>query len=83
MLLQKKAIWTRLKVSFISGPFSEIFNVLQQGGLLIEEVAINLLGDYMGLRGGRYKTTFGDKEFILGGDIILAVENIPLINETI
>ena len=81
MLLEKKAIWTGLKVSFISGPLSEIFNVPQQGGILIEEVALNSLGDYMGLQGGRYKTTIEDEEFILGGDIILTIEKIPLINE--
>lgn len=81
ILLEEKAIWTGLDLSFISDSFAEIFNIPQKGGILVQVVAKGSLGEFMGLQGGHYKIAIEDEELILGGDIILTVDKIPLIDE--
>lgn len=81
ILLEDHAIWTGLEVNFIFGPLAEILNMPQNGGLLVQKVAKLSPGNDMGLRGGRYEIIIEGETLILGGDIILAIEEIPLINE--
>lgn len=81
LLLEQHAVWTGVQSNFVYGPFAGILNLPQKGGVLVERVAANSLGDKIGLQGGYYKTIIEDEEFILGGDIILMVEKIPLTNE--
>lgn len=81
LLLEEHAIWTGIQSSFLNGQLAEILNLPQKGGVLVERVAANSLGDKLGLQGGYFKTILEDKEFILGGDIILMVEEIPLTKE--
>ena len=81
LLLEEHAIWTGLDTNFIYGPITEVLNVPQEGGLLIQKVAPFSLGSIMELQGGIYKATIENTTLILGGDIVLTIDNIPLINE--
>jgi len=82
LLIEEHAIWTGIKVNFISGPLIEVLNVPQEGGLLIQKVAPNSLGGIMELKGGVFEMTLQNENLILGGDIVLTLDGIPLINET-
>jgi len=48
---------------------------------LVQRVASHSLGDILGLEGGHYKIIVENSELILGGDIILKLDEIPLTNE--
>jgi serine protease Do len=81
LLLEEKAIWTGLKAIFISGPIVEVLNVPQKGGILVQKVAPFSLGSIMELQGGIYEMIIENESLILGGDIILSLDDIPLVSE--
>lgn len=81
LLLEEQAIWTGIESNLVSGPLAEILNLPQSGGVLVQRVASHSLGDLLGLEGGHYKIIVENSELILGGDIILKLDEIPLTNE--
>lgn len=81
LLLDEQSIWTGMDAHLITGKLAGILNVPQEGGILIQKVANFSLGDTMGLKGGTYRIFFEEGELIVGGDIILSIENILLTNE--
>jgi serine protease Do len=80
-LIKEPTKWTGINGFLVYGYFAEILNLPQPGGVLIQKVVSNSLGDELGLKGGQYLITIQGEEIILGGDIILSLEGIPLINE--
>jgi serine protease Do len=74
-------VWTGIEAYFVSGPLSEILNLPQSAGIMVQKVAPLSLSDDLGLRGGFYNMTFEGEEILVGGDILLALETIPLTNE--
>ena len=81
LLCEERAIWTGIEAYLISDYLAEIFNLPQKSGLLIQKVASFSLGDYLGLKGGEYKMSIEGEELLVGGDILLSLEDIPLTNE--
>jgi serine protease Do len=57
---------------------ADIFNLPQDGGLLIQKVVpLSPLG-ILGVKGGTYNATIEGQELLIGGDIILEVNEIPV-----
>lgn len=81
LLLEEHSIWTGIESDLVFGALAQVLNLPQSGGVLVQRVAPRSLGDVMGLHGGQYRFSFEDQELILGGDIILTLEKIPLTNE--
>lgn len=81
LLREERSVWTGIDAYLISGNLAEIFNLPQKAGLLVQKVASFSLGDYLGLEGGAYKMNIEGDELLVGGDILLSLENIPLTNE--
>ena len=50
----------------------------QEAGLLIQRVAHDSPGYYLGLRPGNVPVRIGGEELLLGGDIVLEVQGIPI-----
>ena len=78
ILLNQPFFWTGLEGFYLEGPLAYIFNLPQESGLLIQRVAEGSLGARMGLNGGNIIAVIEDHPILLGGDIILEVEGIPL-----
>ncbi|MCK5442714.1 MAG: trypsin-like peptidase domain-containing protein [Maribacter sp.] len=81
LLCEGHPIWTGIDAYFVSGPLAEILNMPQSAGVLVQKVAPHSLGDSLGLRGGFYHMTIEGQELLVGGDILLALQTIPLTNE--
>jgi serine protease Do len=81
LLCEYKAIWTGIESYLLPDYLAEIFNLPQKSGLLIQRVASLSLGYYLGLKGGEYKMSIEGEELLVGGDILLSLEDIFLINE--
>ncbi len=81
LLLEEQAIWTGLEADFIYGPIVEVLNVPQKGAIIIQKVAPFSLGSIMELQGGIYEMTIENDTLILGGDIVLMLNDILLVNE--
>lgn len=78
LLLEEHAFWTGFEGSTLAGPLAAIFNLPQPFGVLVEQVADNSPASRLGLRPGTIPARIGTQEFLLGGDIILSVMDIPL-----
>ncbi len=67
----------------IGGELAKAFNVPKPMDLLVQRVAAQSLSARAGLRGGNIPATIHDKPVLLGGDIILTVQGIPISTENI
>ncbi|MFP2994420.1 trypsin-like peptidase domain-containing protein [Spongiivirga sp. MCCC 1A20706] len=81
LLSDEFGIWTGIQSYLVDGHLAELLNIPQKGGVLVQKVATSSMGDFMGLRGGCCNMNIAGEELIVGGDIILAIENISLTNE--
>jgi S1-C subfamily serine protease len=78
LLLEQPTFWSGLEGHIIAGPIAQILNVPQPSGYLVKKVARGSIGEALGLRGGAVLATIMGEELVVGGDIILTVQNIPV-----
>lgn len=78
LLLEDKSFWIGFNARLISGPLARAFNLPQESGLLVQRVAENSPGDKLGLRAGTIPIQTGDETFLVGGDVILAIQGVPV-----
>ena len=78
LLLERPSFWSGLDGRMISGPIAQILNLPQSTGYLVKTVAKGSPGDAVGLRGGTVLVTIMGEQLIVGGDIILKVQGIPV-----
>ena len=76
ILLQRGRIWFGTDVLVMSPEMCRIFNVQQEGALLVQNVVANSPAYFMGLKGGYLTMSIGDTKFLAGGDIILQFDDI-------
>lgn len=78
MLLQRGSVWLGIDALPLNLELCRAFNVPQEGALLVQSVAENSAGFFMGMKGGYVKLVLGETEFLAGGDIILEFDDIVL-----
>ena len=79
LLYKGDKFWFGIDGTFLTGPLAEALNIPQDGGLLITNVTPNSPAYFLGIRGGYIKVLIGEKqEAMLGGDILLSIEGVPL-----
>jgi serine protease Do len=78
LLLQERSFWSGLSGQIVSGDLAVILNLPQPTGYLVKTVAKDSLGWHMGLQGGDKVATIDGQQVAVGGDIILAVEGMPV-----
>ena len=81
LLVPRKVFWGALQGLFLTGDLAAIFNVPAPAGFLVKTVAQDSMAWNMGLQGGDRIVTIGGKEIPVGGDIILSVDDIPVVSE--
>jgi serine protease Do len=77
LLLEQPVPWFGIDAVLLEGNLARVFN-LPASGLLIQRVAEDSPAERMGLRGGVTRATIGDRVLIVGGDVILAVQGVPI-----
>lgn len=78
LLLERPSFWSGLEGRLISGPLAQILNLPEPTGYLVKTVARGSAGDAVGLRGGAVLATIMGEQIVVGGDIILKVQGIPV-----
>ena len=78
LLLERPTFWSGLEGRIIEGPIAQILNVPQPKGYLVKSVARGSVSDALGLRGGAELATIMGEQLVVGGDIILKVQGIPV-----
>ena len=78
LLLEQRSFLGGVAGYFLMGKYAKIFNVPPPGaGMLIQYVAKDSPAARVGLQGGTMRATIEGENLVLGGDIVLAVEEIP------
>ena len=81
LLLEEKGVWFGIDGVLLSGGIAKIFNLPQEGGILVQKVADLSPGAIMGLQGGLYNMEIEGEKLIVGGDIILSILGKNIGNE--
>ena len=81
LLVPRKMFWGALQGLLLTGRLASVFNVPAPAGFLVKTVAQGSMAWNMGLQGSDGTLTIGGKEIPVGGDIILSVEDIPVVSE--
>jgi predicted Zn-dependent peptidase/S1-C subfamily serine protease len=79
LLLEKKSFWSGLEGLLLSDRVADLLNLPgRASGFIVKTVARGSPGDQIGLRGGTVLVNIAGEEVPLGGDIIMAVNGIPV-----
>ena len=81
LLLNRDSVWTGLEAYLVSGPLARALNVPQEAGLLIQRVANDSPSEKLGLKPGMIPVQIAGERILLGGDIVLEVQGIPISND--
>ncbi|MCO4823205.1 MAG: trypsin-like peptidase domain-containing protein [Flavobacteriaceae bacterium] len=77
LLLNNKMPWLGADFYTLSEKEAQLLNVPQKYGLLVKRVVVNSIFGEIGVRGGDTEAAIAGTNLILGGDIILAFNDIP------
>ena len=78
-LLERRSLWHGVLGSYITRESAKVFNVPPPGvGMLVQHVAEDSPAALMGLQGGTARATIEGESLVVGGDIILEVQGIPV-----
>jgi S1-C subfamily serine protease len=75
ILLEQSPIWTGFEATLLTPEIAKILNIPQRSALLVQRVNRNSMAYRAGLRGGTDSIVFRDKKVLVGGDIILEIED--------
>ena len=82
LLLDQRSMWSGMQGYLLTGELAKIFNLPQERGVLVQNVALRSPAAHLGLRGGTIRASFGGAEIIVGGDVILEAMGISLVDES-
>ena len=77
-MLEKKPFWSGINGFQLKDGWGRIFNLPQSAGILIEGVAAGSAAARIGLRPGTYRAEIEGQKLTVGGDVILAIQGIPV-----
>ncbi len=77
-LFEHRMAWSGMSGITLTGPLAEAMNVPQAAGYLVQKVAANSPAARIGLRSSRIPATIAGQDVLIGGDIILAIDDIEI-----
>jgi len=81
ILLSRSSKFFGIDAMLLPFEFARILNVPQESGWLVQHVVKGSPADVSGLKGGFRRVVIDDEELLLGGDIILQVDDIRITGE--
>jgi S1-C subfamily serine protease len=79
LLLEQKSFWSGLEGQLLNDELADILNLPSRAlGYIVKTVAKGSPADAMGIKGGTTTATIDGQQIVVGGDIILSVEGIPV-----
>ncbi len=81
LLLEQKPFWTGIEGLLVDGTLAKALNLTQPAGVLVQRVAEGSIFWRWGIHGGTLRATVEGEEIILGGDIILRVNETSVEND--
>ena len=81
LLLEQRSLWSGIEGYWLSGGLAQALNLPQSAGLLVQQIASHSPGSKLKLQAGTAPAVVGEDTFVLGGDVILAMQGISLAKE--
>ena len=79
LLLEQRSFWSGLEGRVLTHEQADLFNLPPKSlGYLVKTVAKGSPGEAVGLRGGTKVAVIDGESIVVGGDIILSVQGIPM-----
>jgi S1-C subfamily serine protease len=79
LLLEQPSFWSGLEGRLLSSELADLLNLPPNAlGYLVKTVARGSPGELLGLRGGTKVAIIDGEEIVIGGDVILKVQDIPI-----
>jgi len=79
LLLEQRSVWSGLEGRLLTNDLADIFNLPPKAlGYLVKTVAAGSLGEAIGVRGGTKVAIIEGEKIVVGGDVILKVQGIPV-----
>jgi S1-C subfamily serine protease len=78
LLLEQKPFWSGIEGLLVDGNLAQALNLPQPAGVLVQRVAEGSLAWRWGIHAGTQRANVEGQELILGGDIILGVNDVPV-----
>jgi len=79
LLLERKPFWSGMEGILVQGDLAGVLNLPQPAGFLVQRVAKGSLGWRLGIRPGALRLSIEGSDLLLGGDIILSVNGIAIL----
>lgn len=76
VLFEERAFWSGMTGFVLEGALAQLLNVPENAGYLVQNVATNSPAEQAGLRPSLAPAQILGREFALGGDIILSIDEI-------
>ena len=80
LLLEQKPFWSGIDGLVVAGPLAKALNLPQAAGLLVQRIGDGSIGSRLGINPGTLRVTIQGTDILLGGDVILSVNNISVID---
>jgi S1-C subfamily serine protease len=81
LLMEKNRFWSGVEGYLLSGDLARVFNLPQPAGVLVQRVSARSPAARIGLRPGTMTAVIEGQPFIVGGDIVLEVQGVPVITD--
>lgn len=78
VLLEKKSFWFGLDGILIEGDVAKALNLPQAAGIVVQHVSQGSPAWRHGLRAGTLRTSVDGEDMLLGGDVLLEIDGIPV-----
>lgn len=78
LLLEQRPFWSGIDGLLVTGDLAKALNLPQSAGVLIQRVAGDSIASSLGLQPGTLRVQVEGADLLLGGDIVLDVNGIPV-----
>ena len=80
LLLERKPFWSGIDGLVVTGAMAKALNLPQAAGVLVQRIGDKSIGSQLGINQGSLRATIHGMDILLGGDVILSVNNIAIVD---
>jgi serine protease Do len=80
LLLERKPFWSGIDGLVVTGDLAKALNVPQAAGVLVQRIGDGSIGSRLGINPGTLRVTIQGADILLGGDVILSVNNVGVVD---
>ena len=80
LLLERKPFWSGIDGLVVTGALAKALNLPQAAGILVQRIGDGSICSRLGIKPGTLRVTIQGTDILLGGDVILGVNNIGVID---